>query len=690
MGETAKPKKKSNCLGFGIALAAIVGLLLLLGSGIIVFAFMNSDTVSQEVQQLLDDGAAALTRENGMDEAIAAYEEVLSLDEDNFQAHTRLALIYLFRAQGEQAEAAARAAIESEPESALAHALLAEALNSQEEYDAALTAADQAIALDDELSLGYAARAAVRTSLASLSLDEQALEQAAEDAERAIELASAENNLMKAMAHNARGVTHWESYILSQDAAQQRSAITEGVEQMLQAIGLQPQIALFHSNLGFFYNAQGDRALREGRDEEAEERFEQAMQRFEAALEADSSYAHTYNGIGDIHFSQGDYDEALDNYEQVLDIDPQNADAYINTGLVYRIMDSPDYDEALDAFEQAAEISPENPVIYYQMAETHQFYRGYDEEYGSGEFLDSMEQAETYYRQALDLNDRYVYALTGLGWVFYNRENYAEAESQFRESLAVKEDQAGAYNGLGWSLYFQEEYEDAPEYFERAIELLPDYPDAYLGLAWTLESSGDFDGAREAYEQVLKLASEGDWRIAEAEEGLQRLDGGESGPTISQAPEDAPLPLETPLDNNDTSEPSAGEEPDLIGPDNSALGLRSSNQGTLSPGNPASASLNTIFEAHDWSFEGQAGQVVTISATAAPGAETDPRINLLAPDGSWLIADDDGGDGLNSLIANFELPVDGTYTVKVDVFELGEYVLVLESSAIAWPLERGF
>jgi tetratricopeptide (TPR) repeat protein len=493
-------------------------------------------------------------------------------------------------------------------------------------------------------------------------------------------LAADESNLMKAMAHNARGVIHWENYLLSQDTARERSAITDGVEQMLQAIGLQPQIALFQSNLGFFYQAQGHQALLDDREEEAEERFEQAMQRFEAAIDADGSYAHVYNGIGDIHYSQGEYDDALENYEQVLEIDPQSAAAYRNIGMVYRIMNPPDYNDALNAFEQAIEISPENPVLYYQIAETYQFYRGYDEEYGSDAFLENMEQAENYYRQALDLNENYVYALTGLGWVFYNRENFAEAENQFSDSLDVKEDQAGAHNGLGWSLYLQEKYEDAPEHFERAVELLPDYPDAYLGLAWTLEALEEFDAAREAYEQVLKLASEGDWRIAEAEEGLQRLDSGEGGLTGDQST-DGPLPLEVPFDD-DENEPSNGGENDRIGPDNSALGLRSSNQGTLSPGSQVTASLDTIFEAHDWTFEGQAGQVITLRCTAAPGAETDPRINLLAPDGSWLIADDDGGEGLSSRISDFELPVDGTYTVKVDVFELGEYVLVLESRAM--------
>lgn len=78
---------------------------------------------------------------------------------------------------------------------------------------------------------------------------------------------------------------------------------------------------------------------------------------------------------------------------------------------------------------------------------------------------------------------------------------------------------------------------------------------------------------------------------------------------------------------------------------------------------------------HEWTFEGSAGQIITIRCDAPPGSATDPRVNLFGPAGNWLIADDDGGDGLNALIANFRLPSTGTYTIKIDFFTLGDYVL---------------
>jgi SH3-like domain-containing protein len=122
----------------------------------------------------------------------------------------------------------------------------------------------------------------------------------------------------------------------------------------------------------------------------------------------------------------------------------------------------------------------------------------------------------------------------------------------------------------------------------------------------------------------------------------------------------------------------SGGDSDLEGSDNLALGLPSVEQGSVEIGGEASATLDTIFEAHDWTFEGESGQVVTISAAAAAGSSVDPRLNLLGPNGEWLIANDDGGSGTDALIENYTLPENGTYTIKIDVFEGGEYILSVE------------
>lgn len=71
------------------------------------------------------------------------------------------------------------------------------------------------------------------------------------------------------------------------------------------------------------------------------------------------------------------------------------------------------------------------------------------------------------------------------------------------------------------------------------------------------------------------------------------------------------------------------------------------------------------------SFEGEAGQEITISADDFGGTVVDPLIALLDPEGNPIAGDDDFGGALNSLIDNFELPEDGTYTILVSHAEGG-------------------
>ena len=69
-----------------------------------------------------------------------------------------------------------------------------------------------------------------------------------------------------------------------------------------------------------------------------------------------------------------------------------------------------------------------------------------------------------------------------------------------------------------------------------------------------------------------------------------------------------------------------------------------------------------------WSFEGQSGIRITIAAERFPADQEtlfDPYLELIAPDGSMLVLEDDSGPGKDAVILGLVLPQDGTYTVRV-------------------------
>lgn len=99
--------------------------------------------------------------------------------------------------------------------------------------------------------------------------------------------------------------------------------------------------------------------------------------------------------------------------------------------------------------------------------------------------------------------------------------------------------------------------------------------------------------------------------------------------------------------------------------------------GSVPVGGRVEARIDDLFEIHNWTFDGSSGQTVTVQANALPGETTDPRVNLLGPDGALLTGDDDGGDNTNALIPGYVLPADGQYILQVDVWQTGDYELIV-------------
>lgn len=486
----AKPKSRAG-------LYAALGVAALLVVAIIGFVAVRGRGPDPRIAEGMIAGAAAIQRQGGLDAAITTYGDVLKIDPQNAQAQGQLALIYNLRDHAKQAEAAARAAIAADPLSAFAYAQLADALNSQGEYQNALAAAEKAIELGPKLSNGYAARSTIRAAQAAESSDDDLLEQAAVDADKAIELAQSDDNLSQALAHSARGYVYWLDYQLNDE----NSSIASGVEEFNRAIGLQGQIALFRSNLGYFYDEQGE--------------HDRAKETFEGALAADDRYGHTHAGLGWNLYALDDYAGALTEFDQALALNPDDVDAYIGKSSALQAQDQPDYDGAIAMLDKAADVAPNSPRIPAEHGWL-QRARGTQLEFGDENKLQAYKDAEQYFRNAIGLNEKYVNAQIGLGWALQDQANitsdsatYQASVDALKQALAIDDRQSGAYNALGWSHYSLQQYDDAEDAFRSAIELDDTYADAQYGLGRTLQDLGRNDEARTIYQQAVANGSDG-------------------------------------------------------------------------------------------------------------------------------------------------------------------------------------
>jgi hypothetical protein len=120
----------------------------------------------------------------------------------------------------------------------------------------------------------------------------------------------------------------------------------------------------------------------------------------------------------------------------------------------------------------------------------------------------------------------------------------------------------------------------------------------------------------------------------------------------------------------------------------SGLGARFDASFPLQFGDVIEGAITEERAAQFYSFDGLAGDVVTIRMDRA-GGTLDPLLALTDALAREIISDDDGGDGQNALILDFVLPADGTYTIIATRYErdvgttTGRYRLSVTRTAAA-------
>jgi tetratricopeptide (TPR) repeat protein/tRNA A-37 threonylcarbamoyl transferase component Bud32 len=530
---------------------AVLGVLLLL---VIILSGVLYSRVSQFDQSVASAEADFVA--GRIDDAIVGFEGVLQSDPQRLDAANRLTLLYNLRDRYPAAEGLARETIGRNPASVEAHAWLAWALHNQYQFDEALAAADEAIALDPQHPLGHAMRALVNGELAGRTSDRELLDAAAADAKTAIDRATqlaaqpggrplTDVKLFEALAYNARGMVYWNQYQLESDPAKFEAAVTSGVNMYNRAISAKPQLALFHANLGYFFFFQGRNELAQNRRQAAEAAFENARSAFEDALAVDDNDLRSRAGIGWIHNEREEYEQALEVFERSLPTDQGvlSITGYEGLNSVYRNMSPPDYDEAIRAAERGLDLIPQSDWMTASLAWTYLEQEQYEEaERQFQAVLDlnpgsidarlglsrvyrwqsepDVEQALTQIEEALAIDPQHVSALIYLGETYQEQGRaaeagsdeeqraYEQAEAAFQKALEINSRNSYALGAYAWVLYDVERYDEASSQFERAIALDPEYAGAYNGLGWTSFEQERYEAAEQSFAQAIELGNE--------------------------------------------------------------------------------------------------------------------------------------------------------------------------------------
>jgi len=164
------------------------------------------------------------------------------------------------------------------------------------------------------------------------------------------------------------------------------------------------------------------------------------------------------------------------------------------------------YDEALGVFEEFLTKFPEIYQVHLNIGTCYLEKRELDK--AEAEFklvLDKTMETHGDYKKDAATSLR---ALTGLGEVYLQKEDFETAQKYFSQALEISpEDEVAAYN-VGEVFFSHQKIDEAITYFELAVQIKKDWSKPYLKLGYVYLNKGDFDKSLEYFNKFVDMDPE--------------------------------------------------------------------------------------------------------------------------------------------------------------------------------------
>jgi tetratricopeptide (TPR) repeat protein len=231
-----------------------------------------------------------------------------------------------------------------------------------------------------------------------------------------------------------------------------------------------------HSNLGSALEEAG--------------RIQEAIEQLEQALRINPSFADAHYNLGHAFAQLGQERRAVEQYEQAVRIKPDFAEAHNNLGVV--LEQAGLVPKAIAHYEKALQTDPDYADAHYNLG--HALAQ-----------LGHVQGAVEQYEQALRLKPDYVEAHNNLGIALIRQGRLQEAIVHFDQALRLQPDSAVAQNNLGLTLIRVGSVQEAIERYQQALRIKPDFAQAHYYLGVALEQAGRVREAIGHYEQALRI-----------------------------------------------------------------------------------------------------------------------------------------------------------------------------------------
>lgn len=231
-----------------------------------------------------------------------------------------------------------------------------------------------------------------------------------------------------------------------------------------------------------------------------------AIESFEKAIQNDNSgqiqsLAHSH--LGRIYYNQNNWKRAEYHFREVARLQPDNAEALYNLGLVQLQLN--DKEEAVRSFQKALDAGSNDPETFLKLAESFE-----------GLKLPSLAMRALKKAESIRPLDKDV--LFALGELHYKRGELVQAEMVYRKIIQNTPGDTyteSALINLGIILDEMERYPEAVQSFEKVLELNPRNYNALYNLGIAYAKMGKPLDAIQAWQKASLLEGKGETKAKE-------------------------------------------------------------------------------------------------------------------------------------------------------------------------------
>jgi tetratricopeptide (TPR) repeat protein len=308
------------------------------------------------------------------------------------------------------------------------------------------------------------------------------------------------------------------------------------------AVGLRPDVAVFHASLGEVHRGLGQlaeavacgcEAIRLGLDDPAVAnnlglalhllgRFSEAAGAFLTVLESRPDDAMAHANLGAALRALGEQGQALEHMKRAVELDPQFASARNNLGQF--LLESGLPDQALPHCQAAVALQSEMPEAYNNLGNVYRALGHFAEArwcYGEAirknpemshacvsmaltlQLEGRWDDALPWFRRAIEIQPGSVDYLALLAEAEVDREHFGEAIDCYQRLIERDPGDAAAHNAVGWLLQEEGQLELSTEHLRTALRLKPDLVVANVTLGSLHEKMGDFTAAEACFRTAV-------------------------------------------------------------------------------------------------------------------------------------------------------------------------------------------